>query len=69
MYMHDGQNLFDDLYSFMGEWGVDESMEKIFQTNGASSIIVGIQTAGFTLLYILNLVRVILFKFIIKIYR
>jgi hypothetical protein len=67
--MHDGQNLFDDLYSFMGEWGVDESMEKIFQTNGASSIIVGIQTAGFTLLYIFNLVRVILFKFIIKIYR
>ncbi len=67
--MHDGQNLFDDLYSFMGEWGVDESMEKIFQTNGVSSIIVGIQTAGFTLLYILNLVRIILFKFIIKIYR
>ena len=46
MYMQDGQNLMDDFYSFMGEWSVDESMEKIFQGSRTSSIIVGIETTG-----------------------
>lgn len=49
--MHDGQNLFDDLYSFMGEWGVDESMEKKFQISRSSAIIVGIETTGFEFFY------------------
>ena len=26
LYMHDGQNLFDSVTSFAGEWGIDESM-------------------------------------------
>ncbi len=43
-YMHDGQNLFDSLYSFAGEWGVDEAMEKFFIQQKPSSIIVGIET-------------------------
>jgi alpha-glucosidase len=39
MYMHDGQNLFDDLTSFAGEWGVDETLNELF-TNGFTGIIV-----------------------------
>ncbi|MGB8194629.1 MAG: alpha/beta hydrolase-fold protein [Chitinophagaceae bacterium] len=27
LYMHDGQNLFDDATSFSGEWGVDETLD------------------------------------------
>ena len=26
IYMHDGQNVFDDATSYSGEWGVDESL-------------------------------------------
>ena len=44
--MHDGQNLFDDVYSFMGEWGVDESLEKVSQNQKESAIVVGIETTG-----------------------
>lgn len=29
MYMHDGQNVFDDATSFAGEWGVDETLDSI----------------------------------------
>jgi predicted alpha/beta superfamily hydrolase len=29
MYMHDGQNVFDDATSFAGEWGVDEYLDTI----------------------------------------
>lgn len=29
LYMHDGQNIFDDKTSFAGEWGVDEMMDTI----------------------------------------
>lgn len=39
MYMHDGQNLFDDTSSFAGEWGLDEFMDT---TSLAKSIVVGI---------------------------
>ena len=41
VYMFDGQNLFDDATSYMGEWGVDESMDK-FARDGFSAIVVGI---------------------------
>ena len=27
--MHDGQDVFDTLISFAGEWGVDESMTQL----------------------------------------
>lgn len=29
LYMHDGQNVFDDATSFSGEWGVDETLDSI----------------------------------------
>lgn len=29
LYMHDGQNVFDDLTSFAGEWQVDETLDSI----------------------------------------
>lgn len=29
LYMHDGQNLFDDKTSFAGEWGMDEFMDTV----------------------------------------
>ena len=42
LYMHDGQNLFDDATSFVGEWGVDESMDALAKTRGIEVIVVGI---------------------------
>jgi alpha-glucosidase len=42
LYMHDGQNLFDDATSFVGEWGVDESMDALARTQGLEVIVVGI---------------------------
>ncbi len=44
LYMHDGQNLFDESSSFSGEWGVDETLEKMI-TNGkiCKLIVVGIE--------------------------
>ena len=42
LYMHDGQNLFDDITSYVGEWGIDESLNKLFEENGKGIIIVGI---------------------------
>lgn len=44
IYMHDGQNLFEDWSSFSGEWGIDETMNAL---NG-KSIIVGIDNGGET---------------------
>ena len=47
MYMHDGQNLFDDLQSFAGEWGVDETLNQLFAQNGdPGCIVVGIDNGG-----------------------
>jgi alpha-glucosidase len=42
LYMHDGQNLFDDATSFVGEWGVDESMDALAKSHGIEVIVVGI---------------------------
>jgi len=42
LYMHDGQNLFDNATSFAGEWGVDEAMDSI----RTACIVVGIDNAG-----------------------
>lgn len=46
IYMHDGQNLFDDATSFSGEWGVDETMNQLAQSNNVEAIIVGIDNGG-----------------------
>ena len=45
IYMHDGQNLFDQHASYAGEWQVDETMEAAAQT-GLEAIVVGIPNAG-----------------------
>lgn len=44
IYMHDGQNLFDDYTSGYGEWGLDELMDKLPAKE--ESIIVGIDHGG-----------------------
>ena len=45
VYMHDGQNLFDDHTSFVGEWHIDESME-LLSRESLEAIIVGIPNMG-----------------------
>ncbi|MBL7032704.1 MAG: esterase [Candidatus Delongbacteria bacterium] len=40
MYMHDGQNLFDDSTAFAGEWGVDEILESPQQKGRLKGLIV-----------------------------
>jgi len=42
LYMHDGQNLFDDATSYVGEWGIDETMDELTRTTGFEAIVVGI---------------------------
>ncbi|MDC9723751.1 MAG: alpha/beta hydrolase-fold protein [Urechidicola sp.] len=46
IYMHDGQNLFDDTSSFSGEWQVDETLDKLYEENGFSAIVIGIENGG-----------------------
>ncbi len=46
IYMHDGQNLFDDATSYIGEWGVDETLNTLFQNTGKGFIVVGIDNGG-----------------------
>ncbi len=46
LYMHDGQNLFDDATSFSGEWGVDESLNTLFAAGDYGCIVVGIDNGG-----------------------
>ena len=41
LYMHDGQNLFDDATAFVGEWGVDEPWTR-WRNEGLEVIVVGI---------------------------
>jgi predicted alpha/beta superfamily hydrolase len=42
LYMHDGQNLFDNATSYAGEWGVDEYLDSIGKKNKKEVIVVGI---------------------------
>jgi len=46
MYMHDGQNLFDDNTSYAGEWEVDETLNKLFKEKGFGIIVIGIDNDG-----------------------
>ncbi len=41
LYMHDGQNLFDETSSYAGEWRVDETMQQLSHS-GIEAIIVGV---------------------------
>ncbi|GIL08520.1 MAG: hypothetical protein BroJett033_0310 [Chloroflexota bacterium] len=45
IYMHDGQNLFDEATSFAGEWHTDEVMQAL-EREGTAAIIVGIPNMG-----------------------
>jgi predicted alpha/beta superfamily hydrolase len=45
LYMHDGQNIFDNVTAYAGEWGVDESAE-LLAARGLPCIIVGIPNGG-----------------------
>ncbi len=46
LYMHDGQNLFDNVTSYAGEWGVDETMEKLSKEEELEAIVVAIPNMG-----------------------
>lgn len=46
IYMHDGQNLFDDMTAAAGEWGVDESLNLLAEKQGLEVIVVGIDNGG-----------------------
>ncbi len=42
LYMHDGQNLFDEYSSYSGEWGVDKFLDSIFKKGKKEVIVVGV---------------------------
>lgn len=46
LYMHDGQNLFDNNTAFAGEWGIDESLNSMTLQGNQSCIAVGIDNGG-----------------------
>lgn len=46
IYAHDGQNLFDNITSFSGEWFLDESLNNLFGKGDPGCIIVGIDNGG-----------------------
>lgn len=48
IYMHDGQNLFNEQTASFGEWGVDEALDSLQQRTGKEAIIVGIDHGGST---------------------
>jgi metallo-beta-lactamase class B len=42
LYMHDGQNVFDDSTSFVGEWGVDETLDSLRARGDPGVIVVAV---------------------------
>jgi len=46
IYMHDGQNLFDQFTSYAGEWEVDETLNEIAGQGYQVPIVVGIDNGG-----------------------
>ncbi|UHQ56854.1 MULTISPECIES: alpha/beta hydrolase [Microbulbifer] len=42
LYMHDGQNLFDNATAYAREWGVDETLNRLAAETGLELIVVGI---------------------------
>jgi metallo-beta-lactamase class B len=46
LYMHDGQNLFDEQTAPFGEWGVDECLDSLQQQLKKECIVVGIDHGG-----------------------
>jgi metallo-beta-lactamase class B len=48
MYLHDGQNLFDEAIAQFGEWGVDECLDSLIAIGKSPCIVVGIDNGGET---------------------
>jgi len=46
IYMHDAQNLFDNIISYAGEWEVDETLNKLFKHTKKGFIVVAIENGG-----------------------
>jgi len=46
LYMHDGQNLFNEQTAPFGEWGVDECLDTLQAKLGKECIVVGIDNGG-----------------------
>ena len=46
LYMHDGQNLFDQSTSYAGEWRVDEILNQLYKQHGFGLIVVGIDNGA-----------------------
>jgi Predicted hydrolase of the alpha/beta superfamily len=46
LYMHDGQNLFNEQTAPFGEWGVDECLDTLQQQLNRECIVVGIDNGG-----------------------
>lgn len=46
LYMHDGQNLFNEQTAANGEWGVDECLDSLQKQTGKECIVVGIDNGG-----------------------
>ncbi len=46
LYMHDGQNVFDEKTSFAGEWEVDETLNKLAEQGYRVPIVVAVNNGG-----------------------
>jgi predicted alpha/beta superfamily hydrolase len=46
IYMHDGQNLFNEQTAPFGEWGIDEALDTLMRQTGKEAIIIGIDHGG-----------------------
>jgi metallo-beta-lactamase class B len=46
LYMHDGQNVFDSATGFAGEWGVDESLDRLHAAGDWGAIVVAVDNGG-----------------------
>lgn len=46
LYMHDGQNIFDQSTSYAGEWEVDETLNKLFEEGYNVPVVIGIDNGG-----------------------
>lgn len=46
IYMHDGQNAFDQATSYAGEWRVDESLDSLYSKGDKGCIVVAIDHGG-----------------------
>jgi predicted alpha/beta superfamily hydrolase len=48
IYMQDGQNVFDKATSFSGEWGVDETLDRLHASGDEGCIVIAVDNGGRT---------------------